>query len=138
MTTETRRSLADHVIESLRAADYGALAERYAADCLLDMNLPTWRFQLQGPAAIRQYFEEQMGGLSNLRCASLRELVTDDAVVVESECRFDGDDGEHLWRAVDTTRFLGGEIVEHTQFCSGCWSPADIARHAAEAPMVRW
>ncbi len=26
----------------------------------------------------------------------------------------------------------------HVQYCTGCWTPADIARQNAEAPMVAW
>jgi predicted SnoaL-like aldol condensation-catalyzing enzyme len=114
------------------------LSERLAPDTLLDMNLPTWRFQLQGRGAIREYFTEQTAGLHNLHCTQLRELVTDDAVAVESECRFDGPDGEYLWRCVDLVRIVADEIVEHAQYCTGYWGPADIARQAREAPMVRW
>ena len=138
MSTDTVKAIPDHVIESLRAADYLALVQRYAPDALVDINLPTWRFQLQGPDAVNEYLVEQTAGLANLRCTQLREVVTDDAVIVESECRFDGADGEYLWRAVDLLRIVGDEIVEHTQYCSGVWSPSDIARQAVEAPMVRW
>jgi hypothetical protein len=138
MSAMSTTSTIDHVIESIRCADYLAVCERYAAGVLLDMNLPAWRFQLQGVAAIKDYFVEQLDGLENLHCTQVRPIVTDSAVVVENEWRFDGADGEYLWRAVDVVRIAGEEIVEHTQYCSGPWSPADIARQAAEAPMVRW
>ena len=131
-------SVAEHVVACLRSGNYVRLTERFAPDALLDMNLPTWRFQLQGRDAIAEYFSEQTSGLTDLRCTQLRELVTDDAVVIESECRFDDSDGEHLWRSVDLVRIVTGEIVEHTQYCTGCWPPDQIARQAAEAPMVRW
>src|SRR5438874_4859659 len=101
MATNTRNAIADHVTGSIRNADYMALTERYAPDALLDMNLPTWRFQLQGPDAIKQYFTEQTATLPNLHCTQLRELVTEDAIAVESECRFVGPDGEYLWRCID-------------------------------------
>jgi predicted SnoaL-like aldol condensation-catalyzing enzyme len=136
--TNAAKTIAEHVIGSLRNADYVAIAERYAPDALLDMNVPNWRFQVQGPESIKQYFVEQTNELPNLRCTQLRELVTADAIAVESECRFDGPDGEYLWRAMDLVRIVGDEIVEHTQYCTGCWTPSDIARQASGAPMVRW
>jgi len=136
--TNTTTTVAEHVVACLRAGDYVGVAARCASDALLDMNLPTWRFQLQGREAITEYFSEQTAGLTNLHCTQLRELVSDDAVVVESECRFDGPDGEYLWRCVDLVRIVEGEIAEHAQYCTGCWSPADIARQSREAPMVRW
>jgi ketosteroid isomerase-like protein len=138
MTVDGAQTIADHAIVCLRAADYAALTERYAPDAVLDVNLPMWRFQLQGPAASRQYFTEQMAPLSNLNCTQLRELIAGNSVSVESECRFDGPDGAGLWRCIDVLRIVGDEIVEHTQYCTGCWSPADIVRQSAEAPMVRW
>jgi hypothetical protein len=102
------------------------------------MNLPTWRFQLQGRDAATQYLLEQTKGLSNLRCTQHRAFRTEDGVVVEDEMRFDGDDGEYLWRAVDVFHVDGDTVTEHTQFCTGCWPPEQIARQADEAPMVRW
>src|SRR5258708_6780956 len=119
MPTNATKTIAEHVIGCLRAVDYGKLTERYAADALLDMNLPTWRFQLQGPNAIKQYFAEQTADLHNVRCTQLRELALDDAIIVESECRFDGPDGQYAWRAVDLLRIVSDEVVEHTQYCSG-------------------
>jgi hypothetical protein len=139
MTNTNLKSTArEHVVACLRNGDYVGLTERFAPDALLDMNMPTWRFQLQGRDAIREHFSEQTSGLTNLHCTQLRALVADDAIVVESECRFDGSDGEYLWRCVDLVRIVAGEIVEHAQYCTGCWGPDDIARQAREAPMVRW
>ena len=128
----------DHVIASLQAGDYAALTQCYANDALLDVNMSTWRFQLQGPAAARAYFTEELGSFANLRCTQLRALACDEAIIVETECRFERADGECLTRALDVVRVLGEKIVEHTRYCSGTWSPDDIARQSSEAPMLRW
>ncbi len=45
-------------------------------------------------------------------------------------------DGECLWRAVDIFRLDGDAVVEHGQYCTGRWTPADVTGQAAEAPMV--
>jgi ketosteroid isomerase-like protein len=124
------------IVAALRAADYPGLAGLYTPDAVLDMNLPTWRFQYQGADTIVGYFRNQTSGLTNLHCTESDAVATDDTVVVESECRFDGDGGEYLWRCVDLFAIAGGRITRHTQYCTGCWTPADIARQAAEAPMV--
>jgi ketosteroid isomerase-like protein len=124
------------IVAALRAADYPGLAGLYAPEAVLDMNLPTWRFQYQGADTIVGYFRDQTGGLTNLHCTENRAVTTDDSVVVESECRFDGDGGEYLWRCVDLFAIPGGQITRHTQYCTGCWTPAHIARQSAEAPMV--
>ncbi len=86
MVTNATQTIAEHVIERLRAVDYPALTERYAPDALLDVNRPAWRFQLQGPEAIREYFVEQTAKLSNLRCTQLRELVGDEIVEHTQYC----------------------------------------------------
>jgi ketosteroid isomerase-like protein len=139
--TDTRidaSTVAGRIIASLETADYPALADLYATDAVLDMNLPTWRFQHQGGDKIATYFRDQIDSLANLRCTQSRSAVTAETVIVESECRFDGEDGEYLWRCVDIFTLAEGAIARHTQYCTGCWTPADIARQAAEAPMVSW
>jgi len=45
---------------------------------------------------------------------------------------------EYLWRCVDILALVDGQIRRHTQYCTGCRTPADISRQAAEAPMVHW
>jgi hypothetical protein len=58
--------------------------------------------------------------------------------VLESECRFDGDDGEYLWCCVDIFTVDDGRISRHVQYGTGCWTPADVARQTAEALMIVW
>lgn len=137
MTTKTT-TVIDRLVTAMREANWEALGETYAPDVLLDMNLPTWRFQLQGRDAVAQYFVEQTKGLSNLHTTQHRVLLTDDGVIIEEEMRFDGDDGEYLWRAVDIFHVDGDAVIEHSQYCTGCWAPDQIARQGDEAPMVRW
>ena len=87
--------VATRIVECLAKADYPALEKLYAPDVLLDMNLPTWRFQRQGAGEVTEYFRQNTGALPNLRCTYLHETaVTETTTVVESECRFDGDDGD--------------------------------------------
>jgi hypothetical protein len=138
MTTQTTQSTADRLATAMHDADWEAITATYAADVLLDMNLPTWRFQLQGRDAARQYFLEQTAGLRNLRTTQQQVFATEDGLIIQEEMRFDGDDGEYLWRAVDIFRIDGEAVTEHIEYCSGCWPPGQIARQADEAPMVRW
>jgi hypothetical protein len=131
-------AVADRLVDAMRDADWDAIVDTYSSDVLLDMNLPTWRFQLQGRDTARHYFVEQTGGLRNLRLVRQQAHHTDQTVIIEEEMRFDGDDGVYLWRAVDIFRIDGDTVTEHTQYCTGCWPPNQIARQAREAPMVRW
>lgn len=134
----TTSTVTDHIISRLSEGDYVGLVERVAPDVLLDMNLPTWRFQKVGRDDVVGYFKEQFQHLPLVRCTQLRVHSTANPVIVESECRFDGEDGEYLWRAVDVVTIADDQIAEMTQYCSGCWDPETITRNAAEAPMIRW
>jgi hypothetical protein len=138
MTTTQTKTVVDRLVAAMRDADWYAIAATYSPDVLLDMNLPTWRFQLQGRDAAAQYFLEQTGGLTELRTTQHRVATTDNGVIIEEEMRFDGEGGEYLWRAVDIFVIDGDTVTQHTQYCTGCWPPDQIARQAAEAPMVRW
>lgn len=40
------------------AGDYDATPALYTPDALLDVNVPEWRYQLQGADAIRRQFDE--------------------------------------------------------------------------------
>jgi hypothetical protein len=131
-------AVVERLVDAMRAADWDAITGTYAPDVLLDVNLPTWRFQLQGREAAADCVREQTGELPNLHLVSQHVHTTDDGVVIEEEMRFDGPDGEHLWRAVDIFRIDGDTVIEHTQYCTGSWSPHQIALQAREAPMVRW
>ena len=135
---EQTTTIIDTLTTAIRDSDWEAVSETYSPDVLLDMNLPTWRFQLQGREAAAQYLIEQTKGLPNLHTTKHRAFRTDHGVIIEEEMRFDGDDGEYLWRAVDIFHVDGALVVEHTQYCTGCWPPDQIARQTDEAPMVRW
>src|SRR5262245_27063182 len=117
------------IVECLANADYPALEKLYAPDVVLDMNLPTWRFQRRGAGEIGEYFRQNTGHLPNLRCTYLNEIATTDATTtVESECRFDGDGGEYLWRCVDSFTVDDARISRHVQHSVQYWTSADIAR----------
>jgi predicted SnoaL-like aldol condensation-catalyzing enzyme len=137
MTLQTTTT-ADRLVAALRDADWDAVTATYAPDVLLDMNLPMWRFQIQGREAATQYFIEQIAEFPNLRTTHHAAYHAGDRLIVEEEMRFDGEDGESFWRAIDLFRIDGDLVAEHVQYCTGCWTPDTIARHAAEAPMVRW
>ena len=60
---------------------------------------------------------------------------TDDGLYLETEVRFIGEHGEHMWRNLHLFRLDHSQIAQHTLYCSGVWSPADIARYdTATAP----
>ncbi len=131
-------STTEWVVHCLRTADIARIAERYSGNVLLDLDMPMWRLQLQGRDAASQVLEEQLEELPNLRTTWIRATTAENTVVAEYELRWDGPDGEQLSRAVSVFRLAADQIVEHSDYCCGAWSPADIARNKAEAPIVRW
>ena len=126
------------VVHCLRSADLARIAQRYSGNVLLDLDMPMWRVQLQGRDAASQVLDEQLAVLPNLRTTWVRATKTADTVVAEYELRWDGPDGEQLSRAVSIFRLAGDRIVEHSDYCCGAWTPQDIAKNKAEAPIVRW
>lgn len=138
-TPESMQSVADRITACLTNLDIDGLVSLCGPETVLDMNVPVWRAQYQGPEAIRAYFEPQLAAIrATARCTRSRSVVAGETIVIESEFRFETDSGEHLWREVDLFDLTGGTIVRHTQYCTGVWTPDDVARQAIEAPMVRW
>ena len=131
-------TISDRLVAAMQDADWDAVIATYAPDVLLDMNLPMWRFQVQGREAATQYIHEQMARFANVRTTQTRVHRAGQTLVIEEEMRFDDEGGEHLWRAVDVFRLDGETVAEHAQYCTGVWTPELIARQADEAPMIRW
>jgi hypothetical protein len=100
------------------------------------MNVPQWRFQVQGRDAAREVIveEEFLPGRHATQVATTR---TDNGLLVEIECRADMHGEEHLWRSMHQLVVEGPLITEHVAYCSGIWDAATIARQQLEAPMVR-
>lgn len=136
-TASTASALVDRITDCLRTGDYEGLAQLYRPDALLDVNVPSWRYQLQGPDAILAQFREEELSLSRWRCTGWRATRTEDGVVAETEVRFDHDGEERLWRDVHLIHTDGKAITEHVIYCCGIWDAETIARQRVEAPMVR-
>ena len=131
-------STAERIVECMSNADIAGLAPLYADNVLFDTSSPKWRAQLHGRNAAAQSLAEDTARLPNVRTTWSRATVGGDSVVVEYELRWDEPDGEALSRAVSIFRLDGDEIVEHRDYCCGVWSPADITKNIAEAPIIHW
>jgi ketosteroid isomerase-like protein len=108
----------------------------FTADVLFDLNMPVWRFQLQGPAAwAAQLRHLHRGG--RLWVDILRTVPTASGFVTEhvEHEEHDGDDlsARRMWLC----EVRDGRIAEVVGYCSGEWDGELRARHAAEAPMIR-
>ncbi len=131
-------TVAERIAARLAALDFDGLAELYRADALLDVSVPSWRYQLLGSDAIRESLREEAGYLTEgARVTGQRVTPTDDGVVVELQVRFVQEGEERQWREVHLFHTDGVAITEHVNYCTGIWDAATIARQAVEAPMVR-
>ena len=84
MATKTE-TLAQHVERCYRTEDWDSLTEIYAPEVLLDVNVPSWRFQIQGHDVPVGWFKEQIARFENFRVTWVRATPTEDGVVVEWE-----------------------------------------------------
>lgn len=129
--TATRLSQAfNDVFRTFRAGDL------FAPDVVFDLNMPVWRFQLQGPDAwVAQLSRLHRGG--TVRVDILRTVPTATGFVTEhvEHQEVDGEDlsARRLWLCA-----VGdGRILDVVGYCSGEWDAELRARHAVEAPMIR-
>lgn len=105
-----------------------------ADEAFFDLYPPFWRFQLQG----RQAFLDQLRAIANgpVDLRVLRLVPTVSGFVSETEETVLGDEravARHLWLC----EVRDGRITEALTYCNGAWDDELIARHAAEAPMLR-
>jgi hypothetical protein len=107
----------------------------FSPDVFFDLNMPVWRFQLQGPDAFAQQLKKIVEGV--VRIDILRTVPTISGFVTEHEehQQVSGQDltARRLWLC----RLRSARIVEAIGYCSGEWDEGLRIRHAAEAPMIR-
>lgn len=129
-------ALIDSFVAAYGAADASAVVALYRADALLDANVPEWRFQLQGSAAIRELLEHEEFA-AGFRLAGWRAVPTAGGAVIETAVALSGPGGERRAREVHILHGSDGLVAEHVLYCTGIWEPATVERQAREAPMVR-
>jgi hypothetical protein len=106
-----------------------------APDAFFDLNMPVWRFQLQGAAAL----EAQLRGISQgpSRVDILRTVPTATGFVQEHEEHTIVDGQDLSARRLVLCEVRDARITEVVIYCTGEWDDELRARHAAEAPMLR-
>ena len=127
------RRLSERFNDVFRTFDAGD--DLFTLDVVFDLNMPVWRFQLQGPQAwAEQLADLHRGG--KVRIDILRTVPTSSGFVTEHEEHEDvaGEDlsARRLWLC----EVRDGRIAEVVGYCSGEWDAELRARHAAEAPMI--
>jgi len=109
--------------------------EAFVPDVFCDLNMPEWRFQLQG----RDAFAAQLARINEgpSRVEVLRTVPTTSGFVTEHVEHQDVDGEDRSARRLIVCEVVRGRIAEVTVYCTGEWNDELRARHAAEAPMIR-
>jgi hypothetical protein len=107
----------------------------FAPEVFCDLNMPEWRFQLQGRDAFAAQLEHINEGPS--RVEVLRTVPTTSGFVTEHIEHQDVDGEDHSARRLILCEVVRGRIAEVTVYCTGEWNDELRARHSAEAPMIR-
>lgn len=106
-----------------------------APDAFFDLNMPVWRFQLEGPAAMEAQLRNISQGPS--RVDIVRTVPTATGFVQEHEEHTDVDGQDLSARRLVLCEVRDGRISEVVVYCTGEWDDELRARHAVEAPMLR-
>jgi hypothetical protein len=114
---------------------FDAGEDAFAPDVFCDLNMPEWRFQLQGRDAFAAQLERINEGPSKVEV--LRTVPTTSGFVTEHVEHQDVDGEDHSARRLILCEVVRGRIAEVTVYCTGEWNDELRARHAAEAPMIR-
>jgi len=127
MDHEEAKKVAERFVRVVENNDVSVFAD----DVFCDINVPEWRFQMRGPAAVKEWLDgEQPDGC---HVPSWRADATESGVVVEIVQLL----GEELARNMHRLEVRDGKIAEWTMYCTGVWNAETQKRHAAEAPMLR-
>ena len=136
MTTTTE--LAERLEQAFKGLDLDSVRDLYDSDVILDVNVPGWRFQFQGPDAVLGWWNQTVSHMPKPRTVWTCATPTEDGAIIEWELRIGDTDESGLCREVDIVHTDGERITSHVLFCTGMWDSETIARQKAEAPMVRW
>lgn len=132
MDHEAAKRIADRFVRAIEASD---ASDVFTEDAFCDINVPEWRFQMEGPAAITEWLRSELP--DGCSVPSWRSDPTADGVVVELEQHFLTDGAERTSRNIHRLEIRGDRVAGWTMYCTGVWSPELRERHAREAPMVR-
>jgi hypothetical protein len=144
MPTQTPATTIDQATADRLAAgfhrcfsDFEADADLFAPDTFFDLLPPMWRFQFEGPG---EAFAAQLRSIAEGPVAIdiIRTVPTATGFVTEHVETQHTPSGDMTARRIHLCEVRDGVITTVTTYCNGGWDAELRARHAAEAPMVRW
>jgi hypothetical protein len=106
----------------------------FSPGVLFDLNMPVWRFQLQGPRAFEAQLKQIVEG--EVRIDILRTVPTTSGFVTEHEEHQNVGGQDFTARRLWLCEVQGERITAAVGYCSGEWDEDLRARHAREAPMI--
>ena len=130
---DTTERLSNQFAEVFQTFDAGQ--QTFSPDAFFDLNMPVWRFQLQGPEAFASQLKQIAEGPT--RIDILRTVPTVSGFVTEHEEHQVAHGQDLTARRLWLCEVREGRITEVVGYCSGEWDEELRARHAAEAPMIR-
>ena len=114
---------------------FEALDVDFAPDAFFDLNMPVWRFQLEGAPRFAAQVKQINEGPVHIE---VRRVVPTASGFVTEHVEHQEVDGQDITaRRLWLCEIRDGRIAEATGYCSGEWNEELRARHAAEAPMIR-
>ncbi|MEX2393216.1 MAG: hypothetical protein WD826_01930 [Actinomycetota bacterium] len=128
MDHEAAKKIADAFVRFMETNDAGDV---FADRVFADINVPEWRFQMQGRETIQAWLRDEQPDGSSVPTWRSDPMV--DGVVVEVEQHT----GDEISRNIHRLEVRDGKIVEWTMYCTGVWSAETQAKQRDEAPMIR-
>ena len=107
----------------------------FAPNAFFDLNMPVWRFQLEGAEAFASQLESIAEGPTRIEI--LRTVPTISGFVTEHQEHQEVEGHDMTARRLWLCEVKGGRITEAVGYCSGEWDEELRSRHALEAPMIR-
>lgn len=129
----TAERLSERFHDAFRHLEAGE--DAFAPDVFCDLNMPSWRFQLQGREALGAQLARINQGASRVDVS--RTVPTGSGFVTEHVEHQDIGGEDLSARRIILCEVRDGRIAEVTVYCTGEWNDELRARHAAEAPMIR-
>jgi len=105
-------------------------------DVFFDINVPAWRFQLEGPDGFIDWLREYCPG--GYRITPKRVLPTESSFVLEIEGEYEDHHGAALFfRNLFVCQVEAGRIKDVSYWCTGDWDAETREHHKAEVRLLR-
>lgn len=116
-------------------ATYRGADEVFTPDALFDINVPAWRFQVEGADGFLSWLKGESSDGYGIRI--LRAAPTASGFAVEIEGEYAPHGHELYFRNLLLCQVRDGRISEVVFYCTGDWDAETRAHQREHAPMIR-